>query len=156
MPVRNLLSTTIYEALLWIFTHTGIPRILVTDNASYNTSNLSDEFRKRVGTTPRFSTPWHPEGFAVIERYNGVIKNMIHHVMRSGTKEWDRTLPFLLWATRETPNATTGLTPFELVYGRPARGPIAVLKETWTGEQTIPDQLTSSTKNTYKCCDRTW
>ena len=44
VPLRNLYSKTICEALLWIFAHTGIPRILVADNATYNTSNLSDEF----------------------------------------------------------------------------------------------------------------
>ena len=94
--------------------------------------------------TPRFSTPYRVEGNAVVERYNAVIKGMIHHVILSGTKEWDQTLPFLLWAYREMPHATTRVSPYELVYGRPARGPLAVLKETWTGEQTIPGGLSTS------------
>jgi hypothetical protein len=111
------------------------------DNASYNTSMLTTEFIRRLGVAPRFSTPWHPEGNSLVERYNAVIKKMIHHAIHSGVKEWDKLLPFMLWATRETPNATTGISPFELVYGRPARGPLAILRETWAGEQKIPTTL---------------
>ena len=40
----------------------------------------------------------------------------------------------MLWALREVPNATTGTSPYMLVYGRSPRGPLAVLKELWPGE----------------------
>ena len=43
-------------------------------------------------------------------------------------------LPLMLWALREVPNATTGASPYMLVYGRNPRGPLTVLKESWTGE----------------------
>ena len=33
-----------------------------------------------------------------------------------------------------------------MVYGRPARGVLAALKETWTGEQVFPSTLSDSTK----------
>jgi transposase InsO family protein len=146
VPLRNLHAKTICEALLWIFARTGIPKVLVTDNASYNTAKLTAEFTRRLGVTPRFSTPWHPEGNAVIERYNAVIKGMIHHVIRAGVKEWHKLIPYLLWAYREIPNATTGIAPYEMVYGKKTRGPLAVLRETWTGEQTIPIELAKPAK----------
>ena len=150
VPIRNLHAKTICESLLWIFAHTGIPKILVADNASYNTAKLTEEFMRRLGVTPRFSTPFHPEGNAVIERYNAVIKGMIHHAIRSGTKEWHKLLPFILWAYRESPNATTGVSPFELIYGRPARGILTVLRETWIGEQVFPSNLPESTTTYLK------
>ena len=37
VPLRNVTAKTIVETLLWIFTRTGIPRIVVADSASYNT-----------------------------------------------------------------------------------------------------------------------
>ena len=40
----------------------------------------------------------------------------------------------MLWALRKVPNATTGTSPYMLVYGRTPRGPLAVLKESWTAE----------------------
>ena len=46
-------------------------------------------------------------------------------------KDWDRLLPYLLFAYREVPQASTGFSPFELLYGRQVRGPLDVLRETW-------------------------
>ena len=146
VPLRNLYAKTICEALLWIFTRTGIPKILVSDNASYNTAELTRELMKRLGVMPRFSTPYHPEGDGLIERYQAVIKSMIHHAVHAGHKDWHRLIPYGLWAYRETPNATTGVTPYEMVYGRPARGILSALKETWTGEQLFPMKLSEPTK----------
>ena len=60
VPLRNVTAKSIVETLLWICTRTGIPRIVVADNASYNTSELTPEFLRRIGITPRFSTPYHP------------------------------------------------------------------------------------------------
>ena len=145
VPIRNLLAKTICEALLWIWTRTGIPRVVVADNATYNTAELTRELTKRLGISPRFSTPYHPEGNSLIERYQAVIKGMIHHAVHSGRKDWHRLIPFALWAYRETPNATTGVTPYEMVYGKPARGILLNLKETWAGEQLLPTKLSKST-----------
>ena len=97
VPLRNVTAKSIVETLLWIFTRTGIPRIVVADNASYNTSELTREFLRRIGITPRFSTPYHPEGNSLIERYQAVIKAMIHHAVQS-KKDWHRFIPYGLWA----------------------------------------------------------
>ena len=59
VPVRNLQAKTICEALLWIWTRTGIPRVVVADNATCNTAELTRELTKRLGVSPRFSTPFH-------------------------------------------------------------------------------------------------
>ena len=37
----------------------------------------------------------------------------------------------MLSAYREVPCESTGYSPFELLYGRTVRGPLAVIKETW-------------------------
>ena len=47
----------------------------------------------------------------------------------------------MVWALREVPNATTGVSPYMLVYGRVPSGPLAVLKETWAGEWELPPGL---------------
>jgi len=46
-------------------------------------------------------------------------------------KQWWRYLPYVLWTLREVPNETTGQAPYTLVHGRFAKGPLAILKETW-------------------------
>lgn len=53
-------------------------------------------------------------------------------VSKSGS-DWDQRLPYLLFAYREVPQASTGFSPFELLYGRQVREPLDLLKEQWEG-----------------------
>ncbi|GFY22009.1 retrovirus-related Pol polyprotein from transposon 17.6 [Trichonephila clavipes] len=69
---------------------------------------------------------------------------MIHHVIREDPRSWDRQLPFLLFAYREVPNTTTSVSPFRLLYGREARGPLAILKSSWAGEIHLPTNISQS------------
>ena len=46
-------------------------------------------------------------------------------------KDWDRLIPYLLFAYREIPQSSTGFSPFELLYGRQVQGPLDILRETW-------------------------
>ena len=50
-------------------------------------------------------------------------------------KDWDEYLPYLLFAYREAPQESTGFSPFELLYGRQVRGPLDILREVWTEEE---------------------
>ena len=56
---------------------------------------------------------------------------MLRKVVTKEGKDWDKLLPYVLFAYREVPQASTGFSPFELIYGHNVRGPIAVLKEAW-------------------------
>ena len=95
------------------------------------------------GITPRFNTPGHPELSGIVERWNQTFKKMIHHVTIDNPRQWHKIIPFTAWAIREVPNATTGVAPYMLVYGRLpcARGPLAVLKESWTDDINLPSRL---------------
>ena len=132
------------DALLEIFARTSIPKVIVMDNATNFTSALTREFLARLGVSPRFSTPYHPEGNSVVERWNQVLKNMLRAIVKEHPRDWDKQVPFLLWAYREVPNATTGVSPHEMIFGRPVRGPLQLLKDTWTGEMTVPPSISKS------------
>ena len=44
-------------------------------------------------------------------------------------KEWDKWLPYLLFVYREAPHTATGFSPFELLFGREVRKPLAVVRD---------------------------
>jgi len=50
-------------------------------------------------------------------------------------KDWHRYLGPLMFAVRDTPQDSTGFTPFELLYGYRVRTPMTLLKRIWTGEE---------------------
>ena len=56
---------------------------------------------------------------------------MLKKFVAANGKDWDQWLPYLLFAYREVPQASTGYSPFELLYGRQVRGPLDLLREAW-------------------------
>jgi hypothetical protein len=47
-------------------------------------------------------------------------------------RDWDRYIYPLLFAMRDTPHNSTTFSSFDVIYVRPIRGPMAILKELWT------------------------
>ncbi|GFX26527.1 retrovirus-related Pol polyprotein from transposon 17.6 [Trichonephila clavipes] len=150
IPLKSLTAKSTCEALLEIFSRTRIPEVIVMDNATNFTASLTQEFLKILGACPRFSTPYHPEGNGLIERWNQTLKNMLHHIIREEGRSWHRHIPFLLWAYREVPNATTGTPPFLLMYGRDPKGPLSILKSIWTGNTLLPLNMKRSVESYLK------
>jgi transposase InsO family protein len=142
-PLSVVNTKSICEALLKMFEVTGIASemVLTSDNASYFRSALMTEFTKRLGITPRFSTPYHSEGHALVERSVQTMQRLIVKLAGEHRNGWTSFLGPALWAVREVPNATTGLPPHLLAFGQLRSGPLAILRETWTGERDLPVKL---------------
>ena len=68
-------------------------------------------------------------------------------MLRKGAKEdgkdWDLLIPYLLFAYREVPQASTGFSPFELLYGRQVRGPLDIVRESWEARESSPESVVS-------------
>ena len=80
------------------------------------------------------TSPYHPQTDGLVERFNQTLKAMLRKVLKGEKRDWDRMLPYVLFAYREVPQATVGFSPFELLYGRDPRGPLDVLREEWIYE----------------------
>ncbi|GFT39155.1 retrovirus-related Pol polyprotein from transposon opus [Trichonephila clavipes] len=73
-----------------------------------------------------------------VERWNRTLKDMLNKNIQEHGNEWYVYLPYLLFAYREIPHTLTGVSPYQLVYGRLPYGPMSILKEFWTGKREIP------------------
>ena len=131
------------EALLEMFSYTGIPEEILTDMGSQFTSGLMKEVSRLISLKQLTTTPYHPMCNGLVERFNGTIKQMLKRMCVDRPKDWDKYLPTVLFAYREVPQERLGIAPFELLYGRTVRGPMAILKELWTKD--IHDQEVKST-----------
>ncbi|GFW75334.1 retrovirus-related Pol polyprotein from transposon opus [Trichonephila clavipes] len=125
-----------------IFTQTGFPRIICTDQGTNFTAELTEASKNALGIAPRFATPGHPESMGAVERWNRTLslslKEMLNKNIQKNRNNWDSHLPYLMFAYREVPHSTTGVSPYQLVYGRLPNGPLKLLKEVWTGGKEIP------------------
>ena len=132
-PLRAPTTKNVCDALQKMFEYTGIPSemVITCDNASYFKSALMREFQKRLGITPRYSTPWHPEGHALIERHLQTLQQVIVRLADEHKNNWTAYLGAALWAMRESISSTLGHAPFELVYDTTPAGPLRILRESW-------------------------
>ena len=132
------------EALLEVFSRVGFRKEMLSDRGTQFTSDMMKEVSRLVSTKQLFTTPYNPRWNGLCERINGVLKSMLKTMCQERLKDWDRYLPAILFAYREVPQSSTGFSPFELLYGRAARGPMQILKELWTGD--CEDEI----RNTYQ------
>ena len=109
----------------------GIPEEILTDQGSNFTSKLLSEFYRLLKVQAVRTSPYHPQCDGLVERFNQTLKMMLRKVVTKEGKDWDKLLPYVLFAYREVPQASTGFSPFELIYDHHVRGPMAVLKEAW-------------------------
>ncbi|GFY54315.1 retrovirus-related Pol polyprotein from transposon opus [Trichonephila inaurata madagascariensis] len=121
-----------------IFTQTGFPKIICTDQGTNFTAELTEAFKDVLGIAPRFATPGHPESMGAVERWNHTLKEMLNKNIQENGNNWYSHLLYLMFAYREVPHSTTGVSPYQLVYGRLPNGPLKLLKEVWTGDKEIP------------------
>ena len=145
VALKNIETERIAEALLDVFSRVGFPKEILSDQGTQFTSNLMAEVARLISMKQLFTTPYNPKCNGLCERINGVLKSMLKKMCTERPKDWDRYLPAVLYAYREVPQASTGFSPFELLYGRKVRGPMDILKELCAGERT-PDDV----RNTYQ------
>ena len=143
VPLKSIDTNTVSEALLAIYSRVGIPRHLHTDNGSQFTSGMMAEVTRLLSIKHTFSTAYHPMGNGLVENCNKTLKSMLKKMASEVPRDWDRYLTPLLFAVRDVPQASTGFSPFELLYGRTVRGPMNILREMWTNDTDVDEIKTA-------------
>ena len=123
-----------------VFPRYGVPKTLVSDNASEFMSNICQQLLNRYNIEHRTTTYYHPQGNSPTERFNRFLKahlnpygNLADHT------QWSQWLPTLLLAYRATVHEATGDTPFYLMHGRDIRLPLDNVFGTFNPTAAIPD-----------------
>ena len=137
VPLKSIDSRSVAEALLDVFCRLGFPSEILSDNGSQFTSDMFQEFVRLFSIKHVRSSPYHAQSNGVVERFHGTFKPMLKKVIQENPRQWHRRIPPLLFACRELPSVSTGFSPFELLFGRPARGPIDFLADAWLERENV-------------------
>lgn len=101
----------------------GVSECLLSDCGANLISGLMTDLCKMVGITKLNTTAYHPQCNGTVERFNRTLKTILRkHAARYGC-QWDKFLPGVLWAYRNTPHSSTGEKPSFLLYGVDCRSP---------------------------------
>ncbi len=110
------------KAIAQELSRVGIPAEILTDQGTPFMSRLMADLCRLLKVKQLRTTVYHPQADRLVERFNQTLKQMLRLVAAEDKRDWDLMIPYVLFGIREVPQASTGFTPFELLFGR-QRGP---------------------------------
>jgi hypothetical protein len=123
-PIRKLDGTTALKFVKDIMVRFGIPHSIITDNGSNLSQGEVEEYCHHNRIRLDLASVAHPQSNGQVERTNGLIlsgiKPRLEAPLHRAARAWAEELASVPWSLRTTPNRSTGLTPFFLVYGAEA------------------------------------
>ncbi len=103
IALRSTDAEHIAEELVTVNSRVGVPREILTDQGSNFTSQLLKELYRLLHVHPIRTSPYHPQTDRLVERFNQMLKSMLRKAAIEEAKDWDKLLPYLLFAYREVP-----------------------------------------------------
>jgi transposase InsO family protein len=95
----------------------GLPKVLISDRDPRFTSDFWTDLFKRLGTKLNMSTAYHPETDGQTERTNRTLEQILRAYAHPYQDDWYKHLDLAEFAYNRHPSASTGMTPFQVVYG---------------------------------------
>lgn len=135
IPLRRITAVHIVDALTKFFTFVGIPKEIQSDQGSNFMSGLFQQVVDLLGARQIRASAYHPESQGALENFHRTLKNMMRTYCIENEKDWDKGIPFLLFAARDAIQDSLGFSPFELIFGHQVRGPLKLLKENLLNEK---------------------
>ena len=77
VPIRDISAATVAEGLIEIFSRTGIPRVLLSDQGTQFVSSLVKALCDRLGISRITTSTYHPQSNGCLERLHGTLVPMI-------------------------------------------------------------------------------
>jgi hypothetical protein len=143
VPLRNIDTVSVAEALWQMWTRVGVPEEVLTDRGTQFTSEIMAEVYRLLGIRGLTTSPYHAQANGLCERFNATLKSILKKLCRERPTDWDRYIPSALFAYREVPQESLKFSPFQLLYGRTVRGPMSLLRDLWTHNEPGEVRLTS-------------
>ena len=119
-PTRTEKAEEVVKKLLHeIIPRFGLPRSLQNDNGTSFTSKVTQGVSKALGITYYLHCAWRPQSLGKVKRANQFLKSAIKKITQETSLGWKEALPIALLRPHIAPKEQLGLSPYEMLYGRP-------------------------------------
>ncbi|CAF3283177.1 unnamed protein product [Rotaria sp. Silwood2] len=103
-----------------------VPNRLITDQGTHFNNDLMKNAAQLIGFTHIKSVPYHPQTNGQVERFNATFRPQLTKLYDENLNHWDEYLPAVVYAYNTGSHATTGYSPFQLMF---ERNPILLLAQ---------------------------
>ena len=124
-PTKDQKASTVAQTLISkVFSRFRPPTILRSDQGANFESNLMHEICDIMGIAKTRTTAYHPQGDGQAERHNRTVQDMLAAFVSAQRDDWDLWLDPIVYAYNTSRQESTGLSPYELVFGKLPRLPL--------------------------------
>jgi transposase InsO family protein len=128
VPTRNQTAKTTAEALFNSFiVQYGFPKRLHSDQGTNFMSRVIRELCQIAGVEKSRTTPYHPMGNGITERFNRTLLTMLGTLEPDKKVAWHKHVSPMVHAYNCTEHDSTGHSPYFLMFGRHPRLPVDVV-----------------------------
>lgn len=118
IPTRNQLASTTARVLYEQFiVHYSFPARIHSDQGRNFESKVIKELCKIAGVDKTRTTPYHPMGNGMVERFNQTLLKMLGTMEEEQKSNWKSYVAPLVHAYNATKHETTGYSPHYLMFG---------------------------------------
>ncbi|KAL1277255.1 hypothetical protein QQF64_023928 [Cirrhinus molitorella] len=131
-PLRTITAKSVVKALTQFVSVFGIPKIVQSDQGSNFTSHFFSQVLKHLHIKHNKASAYHAQSQGALERFHQTLKSLLRAYCTEMGGDWEEGLPWLMLSACEVCQESTGFSPKDLVFGHTVRGPLAVLRDSWT------------------------
>ncbi|KAG1930770.1 thy-1 membrane glycoprotein [Pimephales promelas] len=127
-PLPNQEAQSIARVLVeeWVCRY-GVPRSLHSDQGRNFESGLFKELCRLLQINKSRTSPYRPQSDGLIERFNRTLLSMLSLFVDENQMNWDRLLPYVMMAYRSSVQASTGFTPYKVLFGQEMVLPVDIM-----------------------------
>ena len=120
-------STVAQKLVDELFCRFSPPEQLHSDQGRQFESDLVAEVCKLLKICKTRTTPYHPQGDGLVERFNRTLLDMLATTLKEQPTDWEDHLRKVCLAYNSSIQSTTGYTSFFLMFGRNVRLPVDLM-----------------------------
>ncbi|XP_058038675.1 protein NYNRIN-like [Ahaetulla prasina] len=97
----------------------GVPSVLDMDRGKHFIAQVLTYIYQALGITQNLHCPYSPSSSGGTERANREVKTLLGKLCQETHLSWPQVLPIALFYIRTRPRKDIGISPFEILFGRP-------------------------------------
>ena len=126
-PLKSQKAEEVADCLIQFICRHGVPEAALSDRGTNFQSELMNQLYELLDIQRMRTSAYHPQCDGETERFNRTLEQMLACYVADSQKDWDKYLPKLAFAYNTAVHHTTGVTPFEVIYGRKPKLPVDLL-----------------------------